>query len=67
MTHTIVKETGTEVISDNIQVKITEDNDRVYIEVLENKDWGDSSNNKIELASTNSLSIPKARELDLKL
>ena len=67
MTRTIVKETGTEVISDNIQVKITEDNDRVYIEVLENKDWGDSSNNKIELAITNNLSIPKARELDLKL
>jgi len=63
---TITKATETKVISDNIQVKIEEDSERIYIEVCENQE--DSLYpNRTELVITNTLSIPKARELPLKL
>ena len=63
---TITKATETKVISDNIQVKIEEDSERIYIEVCENQE--DSLYpNRTELLITNTLSIPKARELPLKL
>tara|TARA_R110000782_G_scaffold158576_2_gene250700 strand:- start:40 stop:255 length:216 start_codon:yes stop_codon:yes gene_type:complete len=66
---TITKATETKVISDNIQVKIEEDSERIYIEVCENQEDSLYPNrtDKTELVITNTLSIPKARELSLKL
>ena len=60
----IIKGTETKVISDNIKVKVYEDAERIYIDVAENLE---NREGKTELAITNILSIPKARELSLKL
>jgi|TARA_R100001460_G_scaffold53240_1_gene92276 hypothetical protein len=61
---TIIKGTETKVISDNIEVRIDEDDERIFVEVLENQHLLSGGT---ELVITNNLSIPKARELGLEL
>ena len=61
---TIIKGTETKVISDNIEVRIDEDDERIFVEVLENRHLLSGGT---ELLITNTLSIPKARELGLEL
>ena len=61
---TIVNKNETLVISENIQITISQDKDRVYIEVLENRENEDCSSDYV---ITNNLSIPKDRAINLKL
>ena len=61
---TIPNKNETLVISENIQVTITEDKEKIYIEVLENTENETCSS---EHVITNSLSIPKDKTIDLKL
>lgn len=61
---TITNKNETLVISENIQVTITEDKEKIYIEVLENTENETCSS---EHVITNSLSIPKDKTIDLKL
>ena len=61
---TITNKNETLVISENIQVTISEDKHRIYIDVLENRENEVFSNDQV---ITNSLSIPKNRAIDLKL
>lgn len=61
---TIIKGTETKVISDNIEVRIDENDERIFVEVLENQHLFSGGT---ELVITNTLSIPKARELGLEL
>lgn len=61
---TITNKNETLVISDNIQVTISQDKDRVYIEVLENRENELCSSDYV---ITNNLSIPKDRAINLKL
>lgn len=61
---TITNKNETSVISENIQVTISEDKHRIYIDVLENRENEVFSNDQV---ITNSLSVPKDRAIDLKL
>ena len=61
---TITNKNKTLVISENIQVTIAEDKERIYIEVLENTENETCSSDHV---ITNSLSIPKDRAINLKL
>ena len=61
---TITNKNETLVISENIQVTITEDKEKIYIEVLENTENETCSS---EHVITDSLSIPKDKTIDLKL
>ena len=61
---TITNKNETLVIYENIQVTISEDKHRIYIDVLENRENEVFSNDQV---ITNSLSIPKDTAIDLKL
>jgi|TARA_B100000073_G_C23532485_1_gene492549 hypothetical protein len=64
---TIVKDNTISVVSDNIRVTIDEDEERVFIWVNEKRRTEDGNYDSTEEVITNNLSIPKARELTLKI
>ena len=65
---TIVENKATSITTDNVRVRIEEDEDRVYITVFEKRRTEDGSSYDATVEEiTNNLSIPKARELDLEI
>ena len=63
---TITNKNETLVISANIQVRISEEIDTIYIDVLENRVIQDNASEKQQVI-TNSISVPKDRALNLEL
>ena len=63
---TITNKNETLVISANIQVRISEEIDTIYIDVLENRVIQDNASEKQQVI-TNSISVPKDRTLNLEL
>ena len=63
---TITNKNETLVISANIQVRISEEIDTIYIDVLENRVIQDNVSEKQQVI-TNSISVPKDRTLNLEL
>ena len=63
---TITNKNETLVISANIQVRISEEIDTIYIDVLENRVIKDNASEKQQVI-TNSISVPKDRTLNLEL
>ena len=57
----------TSIVSDSVRVTVEEDDERVYISVIEKvRQEGADSYDATEELITNNLSITKARELNLK-
>lgn len=64
---TVVENKTTSITTDNVRVRIEEDEDRVYIMVFEKRRTEAGDYDSTEEVTTNNLSITKARELSLKI
>jgi hypothetical protein len=64
---TMIEDNATFIVTDNIRLTIEEDEERIYIVVGEKRRTEDGNYDSTEEVITNNLSIPKARELSLKI